>query len=258
MADPSELSKAVRGADLVVGALPGWLGFRALSTVIAERKSFVDISFMPEDGGELSAQAAAAGVVGIVDCGVAPGMSNLLSARAVAAIEQPEEVTILVGGLPLVRRWPFEYAAVFSPIDVIEEYTRPARYIEHGKLVVRPALSDVELIEFPEVGTLEAFNTDGLRSLMTSLPVPRMKEKTMRYPGHAQLMRAFRDTGLFSQDPVMVGAAEIKPVDLTCELLKKGVAAPARGGRRDRDARGSGRKVRRAAGASHLGPAGSV
>src|SRR6185369_7834476 len=89
----------------------------------------------------------------------------------------------LVGGLPQKPEWPYNYKAVFSPIDVIEEYTRPARYVENGTMVTREALTDVEKIEFEEAGVLESFNTDGLRTLAVTLShVPDMKEKTLRYP----------------------------------------------------------------------------
>jgi saccharopine dehydrogenase-like NADP-dependent oxidoreductase len=108
---------------------------------------------------------------------------------------------------------------VFSPVDVIEEYTRPARYIENGAPVVRPALSDVELLDFEGVGTLEAFNTDGLRTLADTIPLPDMKEKTMRYPGHADLMRVLRDTGFFSKEEIDVAGARLRPLDLTARLL---------------------------------------
>jgi len=90
---------------------------------------------------------------------------------------------IYVGGLPIVRQWPYEYKAVFSPLDVIEEYTRTARFVENGRVVTRPALTDLERVDFEGVGTLEAFNTDGLRTLIQTIPAPNMKEKTLRYPG---------------------------------------------------------------------------
>jgi saccharopine dehydrogenase-like NADP-dependent oxidoreductase len=99
------------------------------------------------------------------------------------------------------------------------EFIRPARFIEHGKLVVRPALSDVELIDFNGVGTLEAFNTDGLRSLMHTMKIPFMKEKTMRYPGHANLARALRDSGFFDAEYLDVGDTRIRPIDVTSRLL---------------------------------------
>lgn len=110
-------------------------------------------------------------------------MSNLLAARSVASLDRAESVEIYVGGLPRERRWPFEYKAGFSPSDVIEEYTRPSRIVEHGRIVTRPAPSEPEPPDFEGVGTLEAFNTDGLRSLAYTMSVPFMKEKTLRYPG---------------------------------------------------------------------------
>jgi saccharopine dehydrogenase-like NADP-dependent oxidoreductase len=124
-----------------------------------------------------------------------------------------------VGGLPVIRRQPWEYKAVFSPIDVIEEYTRPARFVEEGRSVVRPALSDPELMDFPGVGTLEAFNTDGLRSLIRTIDAPNMKEKTLRYPGHIDKMRLLRETGFLSPDPIPVAGQMIRPIDLTAKLL---------------------------------------
>ena len=88
-----------------------------------------------------------------------------------------------------MRTWPWEYKAPFSPIDVLEEYTRPARYVAGGRLVTMPALSEPELVDVPGVGTLEAFNTDGLRSLLATVKAPFMVEKTMRYPGHVEKIR---------------------------------------------------------------------
>ena len=134
-------------------------------------------------------------------------------------MDKVTDVLTYVGGLPDVRQWPWEYKAVFSPVDVIEEYVRPARYVENGALVVRPALSDSELIDFPEVGTLEAFNTDGLRTLIRTIGAPNMKEKTLRFPGHIEKMALLRDSGFFSEEPIEVGGAMVKPLDVTAKLL---------------------------------------
>ena len=124
-----------------------------------------------------------------------------------------------VGGLPVVRTWPFEYKAVFSPIDVIEEYTRPARYIDGGRLVTREALSDAELLDFPGIGTLEAFNSDGLRTLATTVKGDFMIEKTLRYKGHIEKMAVLRDTGFFSKEPILINGAMISPLEFTSRLL---------------------------------------
>src|SRR5262249_10095963 len=110
--------------------------------------------------------------------------------------------------------------APFAPSDVIEEYVRPARMVENGKIVIKEALSEPELIDFPGVGSLEAFNTDGLRSLIQTLAgVPDMKEKTLRYPGHIELMRVLRPTGFFDQKPITVDGVSVRPLDVTSALL---------------------------------------
>lgn len=218
--DGEQVRNVVRDADAVVGAVPGWMGYAVLGHVIEAGKSFVDISFMPEDPRPLSEAAKKHGVVGLVDFGVAPGMSNVLATRLALDMEKPTDVRVYVGGLPQVRRWPFEYAAVFSPSDVIEEYTRPARLVERGEVVIREALTEVEPLDFDGVGTLEAFNSDGLRSLMWTLDVPNMKEKTLRYPGHVERMRVLRETGYFSKRAVRVGNVDVRPVDLTLALFK--------------------------------------
>jgi len=216
---PTTIARAVADADLVVSAAPGFLGFRTLQTVLEAGKNVVDIAFFPEDPFSLDELARANGVTAIVDCGVAPGLSNLLVGHAVRSLDETTSVAIYVGGLPVDPKPPFEYRAVFSPIDVIEEYTRPARIVSDGHVVTRPALSEVEPIDFPNIGTLEAFNTDGLRTLMQTIDCPRMIEKTLRYPGHAEKMQLLRETGFFSTEPVQVADAEIRPIDLTTRLL---------------------------------------
>jgi saccharopine dehydrogenase-like NADP-dependent oxidoreductase len=184
LSEPDNVYKLARKNDLVLNALPGFLGFKTLEAVIKAGKNVVDIAFFPEDPFLLDKPAKNKKVTAVVDCGVAPGMSNILTGHACRMLDKTESVLIYVGGLPEYREWPYEYKAVFSPLDVIEEYTRPARYVENGKLVTRPALSDAELLDFPPLGTLEAFNSDGLRSLANTIDSPNMKEKTLRYPGH--------------------------------------------------------------------------
>ena len=214
-----EVKRLVEDADLVVNALPGFLGFQTFRAVIEAGKSLVDIAFFPEDPLTLDELARERGVVAIPDCGVAPGMSNVLVGYAAHRLERVNKVRIYVGGLPVVRRWPYEYQAVFSPADVIEEYTRPARLVEHGKVVVREALSEVELVDFPEIGTLEAFNTDGLRTLIHTIPAPDMREKTLRYPGHAEKMRLLRESGFFETEPIEIGGIKVRPREVTSRLL---------------------------------------
>jgi len=147
-------------------------------------------------------------------------MGSALIMNAARKLDKVESVLIYVGGLPQIREWPSEYKAVFSPIDVIEEYIRPARYIENGFEVVRPALSDPEYIFFPEIGTLEAFNTDGLRTLATTIDAPNLKEKTLRYPGHIEKMGILRELGFFSkEESIEVKGLKTSPLKMTAQVL---------------------------------------
>lgn len=217
--DTSKLRNVVAGYDLVLCAVPGFLGFQTLKSVIEEGKDIVDISFFPENAFDLQELALKNNVTAIVDCGVAPGMGNII----LGYHNEKMKVTdfeCLVGGLPKIKSWPFCYKAPFSPVDVIEEYTRPARYIEQGQLVVREALSDCEFVHFNKVGTLESFNSDGLRSLITTMPhITNMKEKTLRYPGHVEYIRVLKESGFFGTDKLNFGEAEISPLEFTSKLL---------------------------------------
>ena len=214
-----KLQDLVKNYDLVVGAVPGFMGYKMMQDVINAGKNIVDISFYPEDPFGLDKIAKEKGVVAVMDCGVAPGMGNIIFGYH----DQNMKITdyeCLVGGLPEKREWPYEYQAVFSPIDVIEEYVRPARYVQNSHVIVKEALSDTELIEFDEIGTLESWNSDGLRSLITTMKhVPNMIEKTLRYPGCVEYLKVLRESGFFSYDEIEVKGNMIRPIDLTSKLL---------------------------------------
>ncbi|MCS7274419.1 MAG: saccharopine dehydrogenase NADP-binding domain-containing protein [Candidatus Bipolaricaulota bacterium] len=212
------IKNLVKEQDLAIGALPGFLGFQTLKTVIECEKNIIDISFFAEDPFELDALATQKGVTAVVDCGVAPGMCNLLLGYHNARMTV-ERYECLVGGLPVKRSWPYQYKAPFSPIDVIEEYTRPARLVIDGKMIEREALSDPEYVEFDEIGTLEAFNTDGLRTLLKTMRIPHMREKTLRYPGHIEYIRVLRETGFLGKEPIEINGTQIRPLDVTAKLL---------------------------------------
>jgi lysine 6-dehydrogenase len=214
----SSLCSAVKDADIVVGSLPGSMGYLTIKALIPLKKDIVDISFFPEDPFSLDAPAAENNITVITDCGVAPGMGNIILGYHSSTMKV-DSFSCYVGGLPVVREWPWEYRAVFSPSDVIEEYTRKARYLENGRLVVREAMSDPELIYFDGIGSLEAWNSDGLRTLLKTMKVPNMIEKTMRYPGTTEYLRVLRQAGFFSSHHVEIGGNLIRPVDLTARLL---------------------------------------
>lgn len=219
LSNQDEIRRVIAEADVVVGAVPGKFGQAMLETVIEAGKPISDISFAPENPLDLDELAKQKGIAAVVDAGVSPGLSNLAIGRGSALVDRIDEGTIFVGGLPIPRYWPYEYRSVFSPTDVIEEYTRPARLVEHGRVVTKEALTEVEPIDFPAIGTLEAFNTDGLRTLLDTIEADNLKEKTLRYPGHVDRMRMLRETGFFSDDPVEVEGVAIVPRRLTEKLM---------------------------------------
>ena len=219
VSDKGVLEDLIKDFDLVVGALPGFMGYNIMKSVIQAKKNIVDISFYPEDPFSLDELARKNNVIAVMDCGVAPGMGNIIFGHHNKTMKITD-YECLVGGLPKKREWPFEYQAVFSPIDVIEEYIRPARYVQNSNLIVKEALSETELIDFENIGTLESWNSDGLRTLISTMShVPNMIEKTLRYPGCVEYLKVLRACGYFSHEPIEINGNKIRPVDLTSKLL---------------------------------------
>lgn len=217
--DTEHIKSLVANFDLVVGAVPGFMGYKTMKAVIEAGKNMVDISFMPEDFIQLDGLAKKHNVTIVADCGVAPGMGNIILGHHNQNMHV-KSYECLVGGLPVIREWPYQYKAVFSPIDVIEEYIRPARYIQNYEMVTKEALSDPELVWFDKIGTLESWNSDGLRSLIYTMKnIPDMIEKTLRYPGCIEYLKVLRESGFFSYEEVEVNGTKIRPIDLTAKLL---------------------------------------
>jgi len=217
--DRELLEPLLRDADIVTAGVPGRFGYKMMETVIELGRNLSDISFMAEDFELLDGLAKEKGVVVIPDIGVAPGMSNYLMGRGCALLDEVEDAVIYVGGIPEKKVPPFNYQVTWSPADVIEEYTRPARFVEDGKPVTVEAMDRLTLREFPKVGVLETFITDGLRSLIKNLKARRMEERTLRWPGHVEQMRLLRSMGLFDETPRKLGGVEVVPRDVACDLL---------------------------------------
>jgi len=218
ISDKKQFPNIIEDFDLVICAVPGFMGFETLKSIIEMKKDVVDISFFDKDPFLLDTLAKENDVTAIVDCGVAPGLSNLI----LGYHNKRMKITnfeCMVGGLPVNRTWPFEYKAPFSPIDVLEEYIRPSRIMENGTIITKHALSEPELVDFKNIGTLEAFNTDGLRTLLTTMNIPTMKEKTLRYPGHIEYIKVLKKCGFFDTKEIEVNGKKIKPIEVTAKLL---------------------------------------
>lgn len=205
----AELFGLASAHDIIVGAMPGFLAFEVLKNIIPAGRPVVDISFFNEAPFQLDNLARENNIPVVVDFGVAPGMSNFLLGFETTRMKV-EKFACFVGGLPLAKDGLWNYRAPFEVKSIIDEYLRPARFKVNGKIVTKPALTDPEEINFENVGTLEAFNTDGLRTAL-SLPVPNMVEKTLRYPGYREAVELLIHSGFFSE----------KYIRMTTELLSK-------------------------------------
>jgi saccharopine dehydrogenase-like NADP-dependent oxidoreductase len=221
----SKLAAMVKPYDVVVGAVPGKYGFNLVKNIIKTGKNMVDISFMPENAFLLNNLAKKHEVKVVVDCGFAPGLSNLLIGHSIATMKNIREINIAVGGLPQKPKLPLNYRTVFSLEDVLEEYTRKVKMIENGRIKIVEPLTELETITFKGIGKLECFNTDGLRSLAHTIEgVKRMTEKTIRYPGHTAQIKTLIECGLMETNPVNYRGAKINPRDFLLSILKEKLA----------------------------------
>lgn len=217
----SGINKAIYDQDLVINALPDNIGFSVVRPCLEAGKDMVDICFYSEDPFQFDELAKSTGSTYLVDFGVAPGCSNLLFGHLLSTMNELKHFGCYVGGLPLHPEPPWNYKAPFSPQTVIQEYIRPARCVVNGKIEEKSALSELETEQFPIVGRLEAFLTDGLRTLLRFKDrVPSMIEKTYRYPGHRDLALALRESGFFSEEPLNESTT-VRFIDLSTQLLAK-------------------------------------
>lgn len=219
---PRRLVEVLKNFDLVLGFLPPKLGLRLVKACIQAGKNLVDVSYTPENPLVLHDQALKADVAIVPNCGLAPGISNILVGHAVAKLDKVEKVHIFVGGLPEKPTPPLGYVITWSPESLIEMYTSKARIVKNGKIVEVEALSGLENLDFPQIGRLEAFYTDGLRTLLYTIQgVDEMWEKTLRYPGHAEKMKLLRDLGFFSCEEITVNGVKLQPSKVTAKLFER-------------------------------------
>ena len=222
-----ELVNIIKKHDLVVGALPGSLGYISVKACVDAKVSTVDISAMPEFPFTLNEAAIKADITIVPDCGAAPGLSNLFAGRGASRLDQVESIHIMTGGLPITPVPPLGYIITWSVEGLIEDYTNPVTIVEDGKIVKKEALSGLEIIEFPKLGKLEAFYTDNLRSLLETMKgVKSMWEKTLRYPGHVEKIKLLRDLGFFDKEPIDVENVKVIPRKVTIKLLDKKLRKP--------------------------------
>jgi lysine 6-dehydrogenase len=210
------------GFDVVASALPHGSVNAADRAAMKAGAKMVDIAFEDVQM-EMDSLARKNGGTLIPGCGLAPGLGGILLAYGVDELPGAEEGHILVGGIPQKPRPPFGYKLVFSVIGLLREYTDDARVVRNGKTIKVKPFSTLETVDFPlPIGELEAFCTDGLASLLYTVRGLRvMDEKTLRWPGHVDKMRALLESGFFSEQPVETGGGKVIPMQLSRTLLAK-------------------------------------
>jgi len=212
------ITRAIEDADIVIGSVPYDIGYAMLETVIRAGKNIVDISYFLEDPFGLDDLAKEKGVTAIVDCGISPGMSNIILGDHMRKMKVTR-YECYVGGLPKARNAPFGYKSPFPVLEVLEVYAESSTMVEDGKVVARPMLSETMTIDLDKVGTLACLNSDGLRTLLHTTDIPDMFEKTLRYPGHVDMMRIFKDAGFLNNTPIQVEDTSVRPIAVTASLL---------------------------------------
>ncbi|MDE0708242.1 MAG: hypothetical protein OSB33_04765 [Candidatus Poseidoniales archaeon] len=189
------LPEMVRGFDVVINCLPGRIGHSVRPTLLSiEGLSVADLAFTSEDPRMYEELAKEHGSRLIYDIGIAPGLSNALLMDAQCRMGPLLSAKIWVGGNPQEPDQEWSYMAPFSPSDVIEEYMRPARIRRNGHNVTEAALSERHLVSVPEYGQMEAFLTDGVRSLLDTIDSEELLEYTVRWPGHIDRYLSGKDT----------------------------------------------------------------
>jgi lysine 6-dehydrogenase len=212
------ITRAIKDADIVIGSLPGNMGYAMLEGVIRAGKNIVDISYFPEDPFGLDDLAKAMEVTAVVDCGIVPGLANIILGHHTQKMKVAR-YECYVGGIPKSKNVPLEYKSPFPVIEVLEEYANSGRKVKNGKVIVEPMLSETKTIDLDTVGTLACLNSDGLRTLIRTMDIPDMFEKTLRYPGHVDMMRIFRDVGFLNLTSIQVKGVSVRPIDMTASLL---------------------------------------
>lgn len=218
----AKLITLMKGFDIIVGALPAALGYYTMECAVIAHVDLVDMSYSARDPFLLHEKAKRIKMRIVPDAGFAPGLSNVLIGEIYQRYGGIDYLRILVGGIPQRPVLPFNYYITWSLSDLIEEYTRPSRIVRNHRLTTVPALSGIEEFSMAKIGRLECFYTDGLRTLLKTMKnVKNMEEKTIRYPGHANLFKTIIECGLLSDQKICCGNRSVKIKDVTSDYLRE-------------------------------------
>ena len=231
--DADAVSGVMRGCDAVASAIPYYFNEAMAKSAVEAGVHFCDLGGNTEIVFRqklLDARAREQGITVVPDCGLAPGMVNILAEYGISQMDAVESVKIFVGGLPQFPEPPLNYMLVYSLEGALDYYTTLSWVLRNGRRTQVTALSEREPVEFnAPVGTLEAFHTAGGLSTMAFRyegKIPTMEYKTLRYPGHAELMESIRSMGLLDLEPVDVKGMQVIPRDLFIAAVQPKLTKP--------------------------------
>jgi lysine 6-dehydrogenase len=232
--DSAAVTTVVRGTSAVMSALPYTLNLALAHIAVREGVHFSDLGgntgivFQQRD--ELDAEARARGISVIPDCGLAPGLVNIIAELGIQRCDTVSAVRLFVGGLPQHPQPPLNYQVVYSLEGMLDYSTTPSWVLRDGARRQVAALSEIVPVPFAEpLGTLEAFHTGGGLSTMAFRyegRIPTMEYKTLRYPGHARVLEAIRELGFFSLDPIDAGGVRVAPRAVAIAVMDKALRKP--------------------------------
>ncbi|SUZ63159.1 uncharacterized protein METZ01_LOCUS16013 [marine metagenome] len=231
--DEVAVRSALESVDGVASALPYYFNLDMTRLAIESKANFCDLGGNTEivdQQRKMTVEAQERDVSVVPDCGLAPGMVNILAQGGIDALDETESVKIYVGGLPQVPEPPLNYQLVYSLEGVLDYYTTPVLVLEGGEVIDKEPLTGVETVTFEALGELEAFLTAGGISRMPYRYrglIPSMSYKTLRYPGHCELMKSMRNLGLMDLDPVEIGGASVVPRNLLIKVLDTKLRKPS-------------------------------
>ena len=227
----SDVTSLMRGHDSVISCVNYWYNVALSKSAIQTGANFCDLggnNYIVDEQLALDAEASAAGINIIPDCGLAPGMVSVLAMHGAAKFDQIEEIHIRVGGLPQDPQPPLNYQLVFSVEGLINEYLETARVVRNGIITEVPSMTELEELSFDGFPSLEAFQTSGGTSTLPDSFRGKIREldyKTIRYAGHCEKFKTMIDLGLCSSDEIVVDFQKVKPRKVFGDLLQKHLPA---------------------------------
>lgn len=223
--DPKSLGEFLKDVDVLVSCVPYWMHPKIAEVAISTKTSMVDLGGNTEITMHtlaLDDQAKAANVSLIPDCGLAPGLVNSLGLYLIEKMDTTDSIKLYCGVLPQNPKPPFNYKLTFNVEGLVTEYDYQAVVLREGGIAMVDTLSELESLTIDELGEMEAFTTSGGTSTAPYTLEGKIRNyeyKTIRFPGHCERMRLYKDFGLWSEEPITIGGQTVKPKEVFCHVF---------------------------------------